>query len=181
LKPGQSDDCSFFDYGRVTLEMCDSRSRQAMVRLCIPCCLFQTISPHLLGGGTVDELKIRDPLAVWIPKLTRERFAGPAASVDGIEHRANAAIREEVERSTKVFVHLQGHLADPSDLIPMLPLGTYVTMMFRCRVDDVIKVLEGVDSIPVVGVHEFQLALAAVLHTALSDFERSKPARHSLP
>jgi hypothetical protein len=171
--PEPADDCRFFERGSAVLEMCDPASRQAAVRVCVPCCLFQAVTPHLLGAGTVDELRIAEPFAFWVPALTAARFAGAAAGVPGIAERANAAIREEVGRIGKVFAHLHGHLVDPSDLIPMLPLGTYVTFLFRCRVDAVPALLEGVESVPVVGVPEFQWALATVLAQALADFGRS--------
>lgn len=176
-KPNPADDSKFFESGSVVLELCDVKSRQAGIRVCMPCCLFQTVSPHILGGGTVDELRIMDPISIWVPKLDKSRFIGPAASVDGVESQLNVALRAEAERMGKIFVHMSSHLADPSDLIPVLPLGTYITFLFRCRIDNVMKVLEGIDSIPVVGVREFQWSLASVLYKALSEFERADSSK----
>lgn len=167
-----SEDCKFFEHGSACLELCDSISRQALVRVCMPCSLFQTVTPQLLGNGTIDELRIKNPISFWIPKLTKERFIGQAALVEGIDIRTNAAIKEEVERIGKIFAHLQDYLIDPSDLVPILPLGTYITFIYRCKIDNVLSLLEGINSIKVVGVHEFQWALATVLHQALLDFEK---------
>lgn len=169
--PEPLEDSRFFEHGSVTLEGCEPKSRMAAVRICMPCCLFQTVTPHLLDSGTLDELKIRNPVAFWIPRLTSSRFVSSVASVPNIDARANAAIREEVDRIGKVFVHLQDYLLDPSDIIPILPLGTYVTFLYRCRIDSVMKLLEGIDNIKVVGVPEFQFSIASVLHMALKDFE----------
>ena len=170
-----ADDSKFFEYGEVSLDTCDRKTRTSAVRICIPCCLFQTISPHLLGGGWIDELKIRTPIAFWTPTITPERIMAHAR-IPGTEMRINVAVRTAVESVGRLFVNLQDSLIDPADVVPMLPLGTYVTFLYRFRVDDSIKILEGIGSVNVVGVPEFQAAMAAVLTRVLTLFEKTSAA-----
>ncbi len=166
-----ADDSKFFEHGEVSLDMCDPRTRTASVKICMPCCLFQTISPHLLGGGMADDLRIRSPLAFWTPTLGPSRIS-PHVRSPGAEAKVNVAVRAAVESVGRLFVNLQDALVDPADVIPMLPLGTYVSFTYRFRVDDSLKILEGIGSVNVVGAPEFQAAMAAVLTGVLLIFER---------
>ena len=162
----------FFEYGKIKLLSSDFQSRTASIEITMPCVLFQTVTPHLLGCGILDNFRIRDPIAIWLPKLSQERFTPTAQAFSNISDRINVALREEVVKTAKLFIHLQDYLADPSDAIPMLPLGVYVKFIYRCRVDDILKLLEGIDGIKVVGVPEFQWALAGVLNQVLMDFDK---------
>jgi hypothetical protein len=163
----------FFEYGEVLLTENDYKTRQAAVSVCMPCCLFQAVTPSLLGGGLVDGLKVREPLAVWLPQLTSERVSPLVrAQVPDAEIRINAVMKAHVDELLRLFQGASGVIVDPADLVPYLPLGTYVCFRFRCRIDDVPKVLEGVDRTPVTGVPEFQWALAMVLKCALEDHAR---------
>ena len=161
---------TFFDYGHVNLTLCDSVSRQAMFDICMPCCLFQTVTPHLLNGGYIDDLKIRDPISIWIPKLTVDRFNDAVRSVQDIDNLTNNYIKEEIERVGKLYTNLQNYLIDPSDIIPILPLGVYITFFYRCNVDSIPAILEGIESIKVVGIKEFQWSLAVMMRHTLLQF-----------
>lgn len=167
----------FFEYGEVSLVNCDYKTRQASINMCMPCSLFQAVTPSLLGGGLVDNLKVREPLAVWLPQLTSERISPLVrAQVPDAEVRINSVMRAHVDELLKLFQSATSVISDPSDLVPYLPLGIYICFRFRCRVDDIPKVLEGVDKTPVAGVHEFQWALAMVLKCVLEDFARFEAA-----
>ncbi|OPZ38218.1 MAG: hypothetical protein BWY99_01678 [Synergistetes bacterium ADurb.BinA166] len=170
----------FFEHGEAVLEESDYATRMASVRIRMPCCLMQAVTPSLLGGGLLDELKIMEPVAVWIPQLSDQRVS-PAvrARLPDAHVRINSGMRAHVDELLKLFKGAASVVLDPADLVPCLPLGTYVQFRFRCRVDDVPKILEGVQSTAVAGVPEFQWALAMVLRCALEDFERHE-ARKAL-
>src|ERR1700690_4251128 len=159
-----SDDCKFFEYGEVVLEEHDFSSRQASIRICMPCCLFQAVTPSLLGAGLIDQFKLRDPMAVWVPTFSKERMSSVA---EGMIHnsliRLNMSLKTRVEEVLRTFRICAQMVLNPSDLIPMLPLGTYVNLRFRCEIDKIPNVLIGIQNTPVDGIVEFQWALATVL------------------
>ena len=170
-RPEASDDAKFFEYGQVVLLERDFKTRQASMDVCMPNSLMQAVTPSLLGAGWVDNFRVRDPVAVWIPQLTPERMNGLSVGHDLPHTRANIALRQWTEEVLQVFQKVSQFLVDPSDIVAFLPMGTYVCFRFRCRVDDIPKVLEGVDRTPVVGVREFQWALATVLAAVCLDVQ----------
>lgn len=171
-EPEAVDASQFFEYGKVVLEDTDPVGRTASIRMQMPNCLFQAVTPSLLGAGFVDEFKVADPLAVWIPQVTTERLSFMGKQLDQADVRINTAIAHQMGVVAQTFAKVAQLLTNPADLIPMLPLGTYVSLRFRCRIDDVPKVLFGVQETAVVGVPEFQWALACVLAQALMESER---------
>jgi hypothetical protein len=173
-----SDESTFFEYGKVSLLLSDYESRTVSVEISMPCSLFQTVVPQLLAHGQIDYLKIREPIAVWIPQLADDRFSENARVIKGIGDRINVALKEEASRTIKLFIHLQDHLKDPSDIIPILPLGIYVTFNYKCFVDRIMNILVGIESIPVFGIPEFQWSLASVLNQVLQDFMKVYPGSH---
>jgi hypothetical protein len=170
-KPEPADDAKFFEYGYVVLQARDFKTRQASLEICIPNTLLQAVTPSLLGSGWLDKFRVRDPIAVWIPQLTPERFNVAATGHDIPHTRANRALKQWTEEIIQVFQKVAQFLNDPSDIVPFLPMGTYVLIRFRCRVDDIPKILEGIDKTPVVGIDKFQWAMATVLATVCLDFQ----------
>jgi len=165
------DDVKFFEYGRVIFDVHDFATETAAMDITIPCCLFQAITPQLLGAGFIDHLRIHQPIAVWMPQVTKERFNSLTDS-PGAPDQVNVAVRSWLQQLLEIYEKLSVYLKDPTDLIPMLPLGTYIDFKWRCRIADILKVLEGVQSINVVGIPEFQWALASVLQFILEDLEQ---------
>ena len=167
-----SDNCRFFEYGEVVLEEHDFVTRQASIQICIPCCLFQAVTPSLLGAGIIDQFKLRDPMAVWIPTFSKKRMS-PVANemIDNSLIRLNMSLKARAEEVLKTFRICAQMVLNPSDLIPILPLGTYVNLRFRCEIDKIPDVLIGVQNTPVDGVAEFQWALATVLTYVLDSFK----------
>jgi hypothetical protein len=161
----------FFEYGKVHLEANDFQTRQASIRICMPCCLFQAVTPSLLGGGLIDEFKLLEPMAVWIPSFSEESLSSVADKIiDNPLARVNMSLKtraEEILQTFKICAHL---VSNPSSLIPILPLGIYITLRFRCKVDNIPNVLIGIQNTDIDGVHEFQWALATVLAYILEDF-----------
>lgn len=159
----------FFERGAVEVVSCDKVSRQAAFQVTLPASLVQTVTPALLGSGIIDQYVLSNPVAAWIPVLDRDRFrdVGP-----GVPEYVNLAVKEKVMETLTLFNGLAQVVKDPSDLIPMLPLGTYVTFRLRCTVDKLAPALEELESAPVAGVGEFRYALAGALAEVLEAFSR---------
>jgi len=176
LNPSES--AKFFEYGEVNFEERDFPSRQASIRICMPCCLFETVTPSLLGAGLIDQYRVREPLAVWVPKLSEERMSSHANQLlDNAKERVNMTLRASTENILNIFHTLSFLVANPSDLVPLLPLGTYITFRFRCNIDNMPKVLFNIQNIPVDGIAEFQWALASVLACILNDIRQWEISR----
>ncbi len=159
----------FFEYGLVAVDGTDPVRRHALLSVTIPNCLFQAVTPSLLGAGLVDDFKVADPVAVWIPQVSDDRLSAVGRQMDNASARINTIVRNQTEVILRTFQQAGMLLINPADLIPMLPLGVYVSFRFRCCVDDIPKVLEGVQNTPVSGVHEFQWALAEALASVLTE------------
>lgn len=172
MKPEPQEEQKFFEYGEVTFAERDFQSRQVVLHMTMPNCLFQAITPSLLGSGFVDGFQVRNPIAVWIPKLLDNSFNNFASGVDAPEQKVNLTLKTRAEEILRIWEGISQFLRNPSDIIPFLPMGTYVTLRHRVRIDDIPKLLEGVNSTPVIGIPEFQYALACVLACVLEDFER---------
>lgn len=168
-----SEDTRFFEYGEVRLEEVDHQHRQAVLECCMPNCLLQTLTPSLLGSGVIDSFRVREPHAVWLPKLGKERFNPTAAStIDSVDARVNQTIRERVEETMRVFQGVSQLVNNPADLVPILPMGVYVNYRYRCHIDKIPNVLYSIDTLLVfTGVPEFQWALASVLKQVLVENE----------
>jgi hypothetical protein len=179
-KPIESrDETRFFEHGQVTFCTRDFPSGTAALDVTMPCCLFQAVVPQLLAAGYIDHPRIHQPLSVWLPQITQERmnlFGGTQSAADQV----NIAVRAWVQQLLSIFEKLSVFTKDPSDIIPMLPLGIYVDFRWRCRIDGILKVMEGVQAQShVAGVPEFQWALASVLQCVLEDYaawEARKPS-----
>jgi hypothetical protein len=166
-----AESATFFEYGSVELGDIDRRTRQATAVVRMPFILMQSVTPALLGGGSVAGLALREPLAVWIPSLGPGRMNAFGAQVQSGHDLVNRALRDRAEEAMRLFGGLSHFLTDPADAIPVLPMGTYVTFTYRFRVDDVLRVIEAMEPHgATAGVPEFQAALASVLHEALSLF-----------
>lgn len=182
MNPKSSESAKFFEFGEVTFEERDFPSRQAAIRICMPCCLFEAVTPSLLGAGVIDQYKVREPMAVWMPKFSAERMHPNAEQIlDSSLERLNMTLRASAEGIIETFQSLSFLVTDPSDLIPLLPLGVYVTFRLRCRIDDIPKVLFGVQNTPVNGVAEFQWALASVLACVLEDVQKWEASKQLQP
>ena len=162
-KPEPSESAKFFGSGYIILESKDYKTRQASLELCLPHTLLQAITPSLLMSGWIDKLEVKDPITVWLPQLTAERMNEAASSHDVPHIKANMALKQWTEEVVQVFQKIAQFLVDPSDIIPFLPMGTYVKLRFRCRVDDIPKLLQGVEDTSISGIPEFRWALASVL------------------
>lgn len=161
----------FLGNGYVEILDTNYRDRYVIVKICMPCSLFQTVSPQLLIYGLIDDFSVRNPIVTWMPQLTRDRFSIGQID-DSTVNAINTCLKDELMRVSNLFIHMSQFLEDPSDLVPMLPLGVYIEFQYRCSVDKIINILEGVNGIQIIGVSEFQWSLAQVLGSILSMFEK---------
>lgn len=180
-QPEPVESSRFFEHGFVEIEGTDAKTRQAALAVQMPCCLFQAIVPSLLGAGFIDNFRISEPLCIWIPKVSKERLSLTGAQVDNAVARINTTVEHQMAVIAKTFAMVAELLTNPADMVPMLPLGTYVALRFRCRVDDIPKVLHGVQATPVDGVAEFQWALACVLAKVLMESQAWGPVFELVP
>lgn len=166
---------TFLGHGFVRCEMIDAESRQIQLAICIPCYLFQVATPLLLGAGVVDSPKIHLPISVWVPRYADERMVPVARQEPRAGEKVYTLIRDWVVRYTEFFTQVSNLFMDPTDAVPILPLGTYVDITYRCSLDRIPEVLHGLQALPIAGIPEFQFALSEVLHRVLSRIESSTP------
>lgn len=171
------DDARFFRDGVVELLACDYQSRMGHISLTMPCCLFQTVTPHLLNHGTVSGFRLLEPTSVWLPIISEGALNVDATRAKPISAGLNVALREEVSKILKLFENLKAVLLEPSDIIPILPLGIYIKCEWSVSVDSLAQVLVGINSINVAGIYEFQVALASIVQIILEEFETVRPKK----
>ncbi len=176
------DDIRFFEHGQILFVARDFPSGTAALDVTMPCCLFQTVIPQLLAAGFIDHPRIHQPVSVWIPQVSSERMNIFGGSSGGPQ-QVNVAVRGWVQQLLSIFEKLSTYVKDPSDIVPMLPLGTYIDFRWRCRIGDILVVLDGIQKyMHIAGVAEFQWALACVLQCVLEDYARWDEKRpKSLP
>ncbi len=154
----------FFSHGSVEILEDGGPSRQASVRVIVPACVMQAVTPVLLGGGAIDSYELRQPLAAWIPSVGDDGFREDAVEADpGLPARANGAISAIAAATLEAFRDVAHHLKFPGDAIPVLPMGTYVSFRYRFRVDELAKVLEQMGGRQAAGVAELRYAMAECL------------------
>ena len=164
----------FFNHGKVSVAGHDAESRQAILIICMPCCLMHAVTPALLGAGSVDGYSIMNPVAAWIPQLSDERFHPEYVGADQrVSPRANRILSQKVQEILSTFGSMAPVLKNPSDIVPMLPLGTYVEFRYRCRLDDLAVALIEIEKTMVAGVPEFRYALAGALAKVLTEVSGS--------
>lgn len=160
---------SFFEHAGVTVITTDRSSRFAAFEIILPASLMQTITPAILGAGVIDQYTIFNPLVAWMPDLGKERFK--QGLDDSTISSLNTAINTKVNEVLSLFIALSEVITNQSDIIPMLPMGTYVSFRLRCLVDKLFQPLLELEDVFISGVSEFCFALAGALSDALREFE----------
>lgn len=154
----------FFECGEITCVAFEETTRQAAIRICIPACLMQTITPALLGAGHLDQYELRNPVVTWMPDLNTDHYKPEIlAQFPNLAKEINTTVKEKLNDVLKLFQELSQTTISPSDFIPILPMGAYVKIRLRCNIDNMAQVLLNLESIPVAGIAEFRFALAEVL------------------
>lgn len=167
----------FFDHGYIKLDLNDSENRIISIKCCTPNSLLQAISPVLLGNGILDELMIMNPISAWIPKISSIEIAPIYQKHITIEE-INIASKSAVENLLSTFGSFSTVLLHPEMMVPILPMGVYIEFRYRIGIDSIPKILETLESQPIVGVSDFQWGLATVLMRALHDSELQKRLPH---
>lgn len=163
-----SEESRFFEHGSVRLEMVDDRSRHLSVSIVSPFCLVQAATPILLGHGLMDEFRIHNPLAVWMPPIRLDAFKDMVRTPHpDVAVQARMVVDRHVSRLLTTFQEVSQAMDDPEDLIPMLPIGTYVHVRYRSAMDDFAKALEKLASEATAGIPELRYAMAEVLAYSL--------------
>jgi len=163
------DNFPLFEFGGISIVNYDKEEREVALKICIPCYIMQTILPTISGIGIVNDYSVKNPIAIWMPTLAPDRFN--TALVDQyprLPNEANTQIKEKLQEILNLFFEISKATNLPTDLTAMLPLGTYVVFQFRSKIDDMAKILLGLNDSELPGVPEFRYALAAVLARILN-------------
>lgn len=130
---------------------------------------MQTLTPVLLGAGVLDRYELRNPVAAWIPIIGVERYVqGTREKAPQLPKIAAQEMRKKTQEVLEFFREMAQTLQDPTDMIPLLPMGTYVKFRYRCTVDKLTHALILMEQFNVVGVPEFRFAVARILAGILS-------------
>jgi hypothetical protein len=125
---------------------------------------MQTITPALLGSGYIDQYELRNPVAVWMPSINLGRYKPELIHQHpSAPDQISLTVRKKIEEVLDIFRELSNVIIDPSDFIPILPMGVYVRFRLRCEIDKMAQVLINLENIPIAGVAEFRFALAEIL------------------
>lgn len=160
---------SFLSHGEVVVESHDSKSRQACLQIVAPYCVIQATTPALLGAGLIDEFSLHNPVAVWIPEPRQGSFKSLVSiPYPDIASVSRNIVVQHVTRLLNCFNEVAQAMDDPSEIFPMLPLGTYVKVRYRCGYDKLGSMLEGMEE-SISGVSHLRFALAEALSFMLSE------------
>lgn len=158
----------FLKHGEVSVLEEDRDSGQLVLSVALPACVMQAITPHLLGAGSLDSYELRWPLAAWVPTVADAGFRSRDPSVCS---EVNARVARAAAEALRAFADAAPHLLFPGDVLPALPMGTYVRFRLRCSVDLLVPQVQRMGG--EAGVAELKFALAAELAAALSRWGRS--------
>jgi hypothetical protein len=148
----------FFEYGKVQILIQDSR--QIALEICLPISLLFSTLPILLKHGQPYDYTLNNPLSVWLPSLNKDRINPKIlALTPNIDKDVNELKGRKVEEILKLFQELGTVTLDQSDLVPMLPLGTYTLFKYRCEINQLPLIDLGLENINIIGVLEFKTAL----------------------
>lgn len=146
--------------GWVEASFTDKETQSLSIQFAVPNCLMNAVMPVLIQNGVLDQQQLLLPLRAWVPVLNQERFK---PETRGLMEVVNQASIEMINKILTAVTQAMSLLADPSDVMPVLPLGVYVTFRYRCKAKSMMPILESLESIPVIGVPEFKFAMAGVL------------------
>jgi len=166
----------FFTHGEVCVTEEDRESGQAVLSVVVPACVMQAVTPSLLGAGLIEGYEIRSPLAAWVPTVEDAGFRSRDPAVCSA---VNAGVRAAAQAALEAFAAAKARLLFPADVLPVLPMGTYVRFRLRCSVDGLVRSLESMGG--AAGVAELRHALARVLAALLAHWGRAGDAPPAPP
>lgn len=150
-----ADQFRIFERGSILINRYDDEKREIALKVCIPCCILQSILPSITGNGVINNYSIVNPVSVWVPN-------------HGVPIDIDEKLQDVLQRSLDLFLEISRMTSRPADLSPMLPLGVYVIFQLRAKIDDIAKILMEIEDIESPGVPEFRYVLASVLAKVLS-------------
>ncbi len=158
----------FLKHGEVSVLEEDRESGQAVMSVVLPACVMQAVTPCLLKAGSLDSYELRWPLAAWVPTVADAGFRSPDPTVCS---EVNARVARVASDALRAFADVAPHLLFPGDVLPALPLGTYVRFRLRFSVDRLAPQigLMGGEA----GVAELKYALASEVAALLSRWGRT--------
>lgn len=160
----------FYGQGSIDVKSHDFVGRSANLFFTIPCVIFQSFTDCFIKHGVVKNLRIATPFAVWIPPVKRPRIKPEFDSIPDAENQINSAIRMSVENTLATLNAVKGYLTNEDDIIPLLPLGTYINFDYKISVDNCINLMEDINNSGVSNTFELRIAIAEALNSVLSDF-----------
>lgn len=163
-----NDYSKFFDHGSVSVLGIDETKRKTILSLVIPYSLLFNVTTTMLKHGSFSELRVNDPMTVWQPDVGS--FIKPDYTKDNpqLAHKINESLKTHIESYMLYLADICHILQDPSIIGTSIPNGVYVSVKFTTDIDRLPNILEELQAqLNVVGIAEFQLALAAGLSKIL--------------
>jgi hypothetical protein len=161
-----TDHAKFFDIGEVKVLSVDSKNRQTGLYFVAPICFVQPAFPALLSSGSIDSFSMIKPFISFVPKIKSENIKSKS---DQIVKRINTRVQDSIAKAMSVYSESEQFLSDPSLMLPILPLGIYVSFTYRCGVDQfVIAIRDRWNVAPGSYEDEFKWATIRVIAHVLS-------------
>lgn len=153
----------FFEYGKVDVLIRDKT--HVALEICLPISLLISTLPAFLKHGKVGDYTLNNPMSVWLPQIGQDRIKPDILkSSPRIERDVNELKNRKAEEVLKLFQELSTVTLDRSDLVPLLPLGTYALFKYRCKIGDLRLVDIDLNQISnIIGVPELRTAISNIL------------------
>jgi hypothetical protein len=152
----------FLEYGAINLIGYDEQNVEFEIK--IPFCLFQIVQPTLIQYGILDKFSISQPIASWFPKLSLNQI-NPLLNnhIENMHEVISKMVENKVLETLHLFSELSAALIDPMNMLPMLPIGVYINVKYRCEIKNIFNILEETEkSANQIGIPDFRFALASV-------------------
>jgi hypothetical protein len=157
-----------FKYGYIELAAVDHVEQSVCIRWCIPIVLLHDLSPAFILFGHITDFTIKNPIAIWIPPISEDQIRPEFAPTEAVVNSLNVAFRDEGLRLAKLYGSMSEKLVDMSYMVPILPLGTYVTFSTIIQIAHVLPLLESLETLKSMGIREVQWVLASILKDVVS-------------
>lgn len=151
-----------FKYGFIEMTCADHDTQMVSTRWCIPVVLLHDLLNALISHGSINNVEIKNPLAVWVPPLDRSQFKDRSIP-ETVLNSVNVALKDEAVRQAKIYEHLSSYVQDVNSLIPILPLGVYVVFTYNIGFSSALNLLEDFDKVRVFGVDRITYTIAKIL------------------
>lgn len=158
---------SLFGFGRAEVEVYDDVGQTVAVRLKLPVIVLHGATPLLLGAGELTQYELAAPLGAWVPRLAADRVR-PSEDLTQAQtaDRVNAFAQQSANAAIEFFRQAAQLCEDPSDLVPILPLGTYVSVLFAGEAARLRRAAADMGLAPALGVPQLGAAIVSALREA---------------